>query len=236
MLAKAVYLANRCAACPGPFASKLAPTGSGLVRRFCEYPHPLWERACSRKRCIWQADVLNVPAPSQASLLPRILGCTQIRGSELAREGGVSGKQMCRMSRPLRRQACSHKYWVVLKSVGASLLAKAVYLASRCAECPGPFAGKLSPTNTGLYSNPWERACSRRRSVWQSRCAECPGPFAGKLAPTNTGLCSNPWERACSRRRSVWQSRCAKCPGPFASKVERHPGCSHRFCGVFKFS
>jgi len=82
----------------------------------------------------------------------------------------------------------------VPKSVGASLLAKAFYLAIRCAECTGLFASKLAPTGSGLA----RRFCGVPKSVGASllakafylaiRCVEWTGPFASKLAPTSPVL------------------------------------------------
>ena len=147
---------------------------------------PLRKQACSHRFCGWatdsvnvltprgselaregnvfgKADVLDVPAPSQASLLPQILGrptgsaYPRTRGSELAREGCVSDKaDVLNVPAPSQASLLPQVLgWPtdsvnVLNPVGASLLAKTVFQAQRkSAECTGLFASKLAPTDFG---------------------------------------------------------------------------------------
>jgi len=145
--------------------------------------------------------------------MPPNLWLTQIRGSELAREGCLSGK-----AGVLDVPASSQARW--------------------SATPVAPTGSVAGPQTLEISSNWWERACSRRLCIWQSRCAGCTGPFASKLAPTGSVagpqvLCipSDPWERACSRRQCFLQSRCSECTGPFASKLApTGSGLPRRFC------
>ncbi|POP77038.1 hypothetical protein CXB37_08240 [Pseudomonas syringae pv. syringae] len=82
---------SRCifGACTGPFASKLAPTGTGCFQAMwithtgrrcfepCECPAALmtwWERACSRRRCFSRC-IFGVCTGPFASKLPQVTGC-----------------------------------------------------------------------------------------------------------------------------------------------------------------
>jgi len=150
---------------------RLFPQVLWLVRRFCGLHSSRGSELAREDFLSSKAGVLNVPPPSQASLLPQVLWMpsnlwlTQIRGTtgvalHLAREDFLSSK-------------------VDVLNVPASSQAR--WSATPVA----PTGSVAGPQVLWLTQLPWERACSRRLSFWQSRCAECTAPFASKLAPTS---------------------------------------------------
>ena len=255
MLAKSVYQAIEMLAIPTPSRASPAPTGFAVCTRLVITTNPVWERACSRKRCIRQSDAECSDAFAGKPGSHRFCGVHKASGHHSPNVGaGLLAKAVCQAIEML-----------------------AIPTPSRASPAPTGFAVCKRQVIT---TNPvWERACSRKRCVRQ-RDAGYTDAFAGKPgshrfcgvhkasghhspnvgagllakavcqaiemlaiptpsraspAPTGFAVCkrqvitTNPvWERACSRKRCVRQ-RDAGYTDAFASK----PG-SHRFCGVQK--
>ncbi|MDB5993722.1 MAG: hypothetical protein JWP42_858 [Pseudomonas sp.] len=150
--------------CAGPFAGKPVPTGSNVVCTIVKTPSLLWERACSRRRCVrqercWMCWPLRGQARSH-----RVRCClhhcenTEVHcGSELAREGGVPGKN----------------------DVGC---------AGLFAGKPAPTGFDVVCTIVKTSNSLWERACSRRRCAGQDWCWMC-WPLRGQARSHRVRCC-----------------------------------------------
>ncbi len=158
----------------------------------------LWERACSRKRCVRRDGVERADAFA----------------SKLAPTGFSAWLGICGVATQAGFGGCRGSGGNHLSTVGASLLAKAVCQAmivlnvptpSRASSLPQFFwhdwgfvawqhklvfevAGDLG----GIIFLMWERACTRKRCVRRDG-VECADAFASKLAPTGfsawLGIC-----------------------------------------------
>jgi len=152
---------------------------------------PLWERACSRKRCVrrlwcWMWWPLREQARSHiGSASSPILNAAPIPcGSEPARESGVSGDLDAGCdglfaSKPAPTLDLHRRpFWMQPRSpVGASLLAKAVCQVTLMLDVMASSRASLLPhwicgaDNFGCSPDPlWERACSRKRCVRRPWC------------------------------------------------------------------
>jgi len=114
----------------------LLPQVLWLAHKFCEYSQTRGSEL-AREGCVsGKEEMLDVPASSQASLLPQIqcmssnLWLSHIRGSELAREGCVSGKEEM-LDVPAPSQA--------------SLLPQILWLVRRLCEYPQPSGFWVGP-------------------------------------------------------------------------------------------
>ncbi len=154
------------------------------------------------------ASMLNAPPPSRARSLPHGIGAVLrcCAGHKNLWERACSRKRwvslhQCRMCHRLRGQARSHMGSAVCrgvvpssKTVGASLLAKAVDQLASMPNVPPPSRASPLPHGIGAVS----RCCAELKNCGSelaresggSACinAECATAFAGKPAPTLLGL------------------------------------------------
>jgi hypothetical protein len=114
-----------------------------VVLQICERRRTLWERACSRKRCVRHSDCGGVdafagkPAPTGISSRSKSVSAAEPCGSGLARESVVSGTAIVEVSTPslasqlpqVFRRAPNLR--APQNPVGAGLLAKALCQAQR---------------------------------------------------------------------------------------------------------
>ncbi len=214
-----------------------APTGFEVYKRLVINTAPVWERACSRKRCVRQRDAGYTDAFAGKPGSHRFCG-VQKAGDQHA----PMWERACSRNRCVRQRDAgytdafagkpgSHRFCGVHKagdqhssSVGASLLAKAVCQAIEMLAIPTPSRASPAPTGfavcTRLVINTapvWERACSRKRCVRQ-RDAGYTDAFAGK--PGSHRFCGV--QKACDHHQSsVGAGLLAKATGQAPSSVRR---------------
>ncbi len=175
--------------CATAIASRLAPTGFIGVHKIRYTPQiPCRSRACSRKRCVRHIDIERADvfasrlAPTGFSGVHKIWFKTPIPcGSGLARESGVSAKEMLDVPPPSRASSAPTDFLSYTKSesehkspVGASLLAKAMRQPHWCWICRH-LREQALPLH--LLTNASLAQCRRGVAGCRGRCAELDAAF-----------------------------------------------------------
>ncbi len=210
LLAKAVCQAIEMLAIPTPSRASPAPTGFAVCTRLVINTAPVWERACSRKRCVRQRDA----------------------GYTDAFAGKPGSHRFCGVHKASDHHSSSVGASLLAKAVCQAIEMLAIPTPSRASPAPTGFA-----VCTRLVINTPQSGSglARESGVSGNEMLAIPTLSRASPAPTGFAVCTRlvintapVWERACSRKRCVRQ-RDAGYTDAFAGK----PG-SHRFCGVQK--
>ncbi len=177
------------------------------IRKICELPESLWERACSRWRCVRRCGCWMCRPHREQARSHRFNGYTQnLRTTRIIVGASLLAMVVCQAMWMLDVPASSR----------ASSLPQVQWLYAKSANYPNHRGSELA----------------RDGGVSGDVDAGCAGLIASKLAPTGSmairKICELPkslWERACSRWWGVRRSRCWMC------RPHREQARSHRFNG-----
>ncbi len=163
MLAKAVCQAMERLSVPTPSRASFAPTDFCRTQRPVYAPNQMWERACSRKRCVrrWRGCLCR--RLREQALLLQIFCRTQSPCTPKSNVGAsLLAKAVCQAMEMLSAPSPSRASFAPTDILSNT---KPVYTQLKCGSklCSYRFLSNTKPGHTP--NQMWERACSRKQSV-----------------------------------------------------------------------